>query len=189
MGQLQVKKTNWWHERLADWMLANPQCNIKDAAQLFNCHVGTLYLVKNSDAFQVYFRERSDALSSAVSDSTVSALTSLPEKVAALADAALEQLTERVLVKGRDLPVENLTSISDMALRRLGYGAPNAGAQQAPNVTTNVFVANADEVNRARERLEARNAPKELTHAAPAEGRAIQTLPPEAVPRAAGDAS
>src|SRR5690606_26792995 len=55
---MQLKTVNWWHQQLADWMFLNPDKPLKDAARIFGTSVNYLYLVKNSDAFKVYWSER-----------------------------------------------------------------------------------------------------------------------------------
>lgn len=155
----QVQKVNWWHQRLADWMLTNPDKNIKDAAIVFDCHLQTLYMIKNSDSFKLYFQQRSNELTEGMRGEMVATFCELPEKLGALADMTLDALSDRVATKGRDIGVQELNSLADMTLKRLGYGAAKAGDT---NVTVNNLSVPAEAVARARARMEAASKPQAL---------------------------
>ena len=164
MAKQQVAKVNWWHQRLCDWMLANPDLDIKDAAVVFNCHVQSLYIIKNSDCFKLYFQQRSNELTSGVQGDMIAAMSALPEKLGALADLTLDALTERVAAKGRDIPTQELNSLADMTLKRLGYGAAKGGET---NVVVNNLAVSAEAVAAARARMEERNKPVQKLLEAP----------------------
>lgn len=168
MAKQQVAKVNWWHQRLCDWMLANPDLNIKDAATVFNCHYQTLYIIKNSDSFKLYFQQRSNELTGGVQGEMLAAMCSLPEKIGALADLTIDALSDRVASKGRDLGVQELTSLADMTLKRLGYGAAKGGDT---NVTVNNLSVSAEAVARARARMEERNTPPQKLLPAPGDAK------------------
>lgn len=149
----EVKKMNWWYWAFIDWMVANPDCTMKDAALQFNVHVQTLYIIKNSDSFKRHFNQRVREVSGGVTEQVVDALGDIASKSAALAELTIDTLADRVATKGRDLQVNELTSIADLTLKKLGYGIE---AQPSGGVTVNILSANADALARARERLEGR---------------------------------
>lgn len=142
MGQLQVQKVGWWHERLADWMLANPDKSLKDAAPVFNCTPTTIYLVHNSDAFREYWAKVSGAVSKGVADPIV-------EKCRAAAEMALDELMPKLSLPGTT--PEMLLDTANTLLQRLGYSA-NAGGG-GPAVQVNVNTVNPAALAAARERV------------------------------------
>lgn len=150
--QLQVQKVNWWHERFADWLLANPDKSVKDAAKEFNCSVQTLYIIKNSDSFQIYWATRSGDFSNALQSSTIEAKSAAMEKAAAVAEQALDEIGRRIETIGEVMPMGQLIDISNMGLKSLGYGTKGAN-NQAPNVTVNFGAVDPAMLERARERL------------------------------------
>lgn len=153
MAQQQVAKVSWWYERLADWMISNPDKDIKDAAPVFNCHIQTLYIIKNSDSFKRYFTERSKAVSSGVDGEMVQSMTGLQEKTAALAEASLDILNEKMRAQGANMPVQSVLAVADMALKKLGYGSQHQVAP-APAVNVQFNVVNGEMLERARQKLE-----------------------------------
>lgn len=152
MSAIQIKKVNWWHERLADWMICNPSRTLKEAAKEFNCTIPWIYALKNSDAFKAYWIERSgDA-----SDRIVSGVV---EKTGALAELALDRMLERMNSPGEVLPTPLLLQTIDTSLKRLGYTSParppanSAASSPSPSVTVNVAVVSAEQLAAARERM------------------------------------
>lgn len=141
MGTLQVQKVNWWHERLADWMLAHPDRDIKDAAPEFGCAVGTLYIVKNSDAFKQYWSERSKELSTGI-------VTTLKDKLLAVTELSLDALQAQIEAKGALTPADTLIDVANMGLKNLGYSADRT----SPPPTVNVNIS-ADILAEARARM------------------------------------
>lgn len=148
----QVQKMNWWYWAFMDWMIANPGANIADAAPLFNVHVQTLYIVKNSDSFKRAFDLRVKELSTGLNENIVTAFSDVGEKAAALAEITLDTLTERVQRKGRDLTIPELTSVADLALKKIGYGVEPP--TQSSQVTINIAQANGAALAEARRKLE-----------------------------------
>lgn len=151
MAQLQVQKVNWWHERLADWMLANPDKVLKDAAKEFNCTPQCIYIIRNSDAFQIYWATRSGDYSDALSNKTLEARSSLAVKAAAVAEAALEELGSRLDTAAVTMPIDQLLDISKMGLNALGY---KANSKQQASVQVNINAVDSSALQRARERIE-----------------------------------
>lgn len=149
---VQIKRVNWWHERLADWMLANPGARLTDAAKYFNKTLTWVSIVKNSDAFKHYYAARSASYSTKVEDGSVLMIMGVAEKNAALAELALDNLIDRVSTQGCLLSVEQLSEIADAGLKRMGYGANKNS--QPPQIQVGVSVAvDREDLARAREKV------------------------------------
>ena len=152
MATNQVQKVNWWHERLADWMIANPNKNIKDAAKEFDVTVQALYLIKNSDAFAIYWSTRSGDFSEALKNRAIDHTTAVMEKTAAVTDQALDALSARLESQAEVLPIGQLIDISNMGLKALGYKA-SKNAPAGAGVVINNFAVNPEALERARSRM------------------------------------
>lgn len=120
----QIKKVNAWHERLCDWLIANPGKKQKEAAQLFGVSESWLSTVIHSDSFQDYFRTRSDAASAAI-------IHSVKEKMLGAADQAVSELQRR-LEHPLSFTTQELLDVSDVMTKRSMpvQAAQSAGIQQ-----------------------------------------------------------
>lgn len=150
MAAVQVQSVGWWHERLADWMIANPDKMLKDAAKFFNCSQGWISILKNSDCFKEYWARRSAEASDMNSASTLIA------KTGALAELALDRLLEKMETPSEALQAPFLLQTADTALRRLGYGQPKPAPGQQPgggNVTVNIGLVSPERLAAAREKM------------------------------------
>lgn len=139
---VQVKKVNWWYESLADWMLANPDRTLTEAARYFNCTLSWISIVKNSDTFKEYWQIRREQVNHQVA-------CTVTDRATAVAEVALERLQERLETTGDVLPVSTLLDISDKSMKWLGFGAKASSPTQ---VQVNVGVDPAA-LARARELL------------------------------------
>jgi len=122
MAQVQIKKVNSWHERLADWLIANPAKTQGEAAKHFGVTQAWLSVVKNSDAFQDYFRQRSDAASAVI-------IHGVKEKMLGAADQAVSELSRR-LEHPQTLTMQQLLDVTDTMTKRTM--APQLQAAQGP---------------------------------------------------------
>lgn len=140
---MQVAKVNPWHQRLADWFIANPTANLNETAKHFSKTPSWISIVKNSDAFQDYFQKLSLAHSEAMAQT-------VREKTLALGDQAVSQLQEQMdlaAATGAQLPAATLIDIADMALKRTGHGeARSAG----PAAVVNIGLVSREELDRHR---------------------------------------
>lgn len=152
MAKLQVQKVNWWHERLADWMLANPDKHLKEAAKEFDVTPTAIYLIHNSDCFQIYWATRTDDYSKALEGQTIERTTALQQKAAAVAEAALEELGDRLTTQGTVIPIGTLLDISKMGLTAAGMTANKKTG--APTVNINLNAVDPTALERARKRIE-----------------------------------
>lgn len=148
----QVQKVGWWHERLADWMLANPELTLGDAAQHFQCSRSHLSIIKNSDAFRIYWATRSGDYSNALTERSVDILVGIKEKTAAVTEMALDELARRLDTAGEVMSMDHLLDISKMGHKALGYTAQ--ANQQSPTVNVNIAtgLVSAADLERAREK-------------------------------------
>jgi hypothetical protein len=146
-----IRTVNWWHERLAEWMLANPEKFIKDAAKEFQTSASYLYQIKNSDAFKIYWQEVSKGVKDDVKKAVVEGAGSLTGRAAAVSTQALDALAVRLDLQAQVMPVDTLIDISNLGLKSLGYAASKNNS--APSVTVNVNAVDPTALARARERM------------------------------------
>jgi hypothetical protein len=144
-------------------MLSNPDKPLKDAAKFFNCSINYLYLLKNSDSFQVYWRQRRKEFEGALIEGSVDLVGQLKDKIGALAEVSIDALqarVERATLVGPDadkIPSTFLLQTADMALKKLGYGIPElppapTGSVGAINTQVNVTVSS-EVLEEARKKL------------------------------------
>lgn len=147
-----IRKVNPWHQRLADWLIANPTKTNKEAAEVFDVSESWLSTVKNCDAFQDYFQELSRAHSHAVSDH-------LAAKTRAVAEMALDELGRRIEKDATVLPFESIKDTADTMLKRAGYGEARASANP---VTVNVGLVTRGDLEALRAQMRKETKPIEL---------------------------
>src|SRR5882672_1213416 len=137
----------WWHEALADFILANPTASQKDMAAHFGKSVGTINFIVNTDSFKAYYRQRRAAFEESLD-------SNIRNKLMKLADSSIDQMLATLEKKRDSVPMEILHRTSDMALRNLGYGAPPAPQTIINNQPSHVNVAvSVEDLERAREAL------------------------------------
>ena len=157
MSKVQVKNVSWWHERFADWLIANPSLKLRDAAREFNVSVPWLSVVKNSNAFQEVFAQRSGEVSQQIISGTVASLAGVREKTETMTELALDALNERLAVecdaKQEVIGRKELLDIVDKGMARLGYGA-NKNAPPPISITADrVAIVNRAELSSARDKI------------------------------------
>lgn len=160
----QLKSISWWHEQLVDWMLLNPDKPFKDAAKVFNVSINYLYMLKNSDSFQAYWNYRRSQRERSLDEKMPELFGSLQTKLASVADMSLDQILQQLErneklaeVDAPSLSTEELRTVADTALRRLGYGiVPSNNSSStpgAPNINVQVNV-DAAALAAAREKMQ-----------------------------------
>lgn len=167
-GKFNPRTISWWHEALADWMLLNPDKPMKDAAQVFDVTPTYVYMLKNSDSFKAYWKKRREAFVARVDASSEEILGSLRDKLGALAETAVDALQARMeqavqAGAASNIPLAEVRETADMALKKLGYGAPTAPAG-GNNLTINI--ANPDLLAAARAKMQAMFNPPNLNSSA-----------------------
>lgn len=148
----QVQKVGWWHERLADWMLANPQLTLGEAAKHFECSRTHLSIIKNSDAFRIYWATRSGDFSNALVEKATDTLTGIQEKTAAVTEMALDAIAARLETCAEVTPMDQLIDISQMGHKALGYGAKANTPSPTVNVNISTGLVSAADLEKAREK-------------------------------------
>ena len=58
MAQNQVMDVNWWHEALIDWLVANPDSRLGEAALFFGKSRSWISVLMHSDVFKARFQKR-----------------------------------------------------------------------------------------------------------------------------------
>ena len=139
----QIQKVGWWHERLADLMIANPHVTLGELAIALGRSQVWISIVKNSDVFIDYWRERSKAHSQAVTDE-------IKAKGFAAAELALDHIHQRLAEPaGALLPIDTLLNVVDVNMKRFGYSAEN----KAPTFNFTLGAVTPEQLAEARAKL------------------------------------
>lgn len=125
-------KLMWWHDAIIDTMIAEPRLTKKDIATKLSCTPTFIYMITNSDLFKARYAQRRQEYERQLG-------VGLVEKVAKVADATLDRILERVKDPGAQVPLQQLESLADKTLSRLGYNPQRATPAAAP-ATVNVQV-------------------------------------------------
>jgi hypothetical protein len=167
------KKVHWWYERLADWMISNPDKYLKDAAVVFDVSPGWLYALQRSDTFQDYWTKRSSAVS-----------ISVEQKAQVLADRLIDSFQQDLDSADaiqKPLPTSTRLQILDVTMKRFGYGEtkkPPTQPTPGSNVTNNYLgVVSQQELKSARDRLAQSQEAKRIAHTLEGEAAVAVKLP------------
>lgn len=156
MAEVQIKSVGWWHERFADWLIANPHMKLKDAAREFDCTVPWLSVVKNSDAFKEVFAARSREVSDGVVNGSVAHIAGVREKTETMTEIALDALNDKLEREcAADMvPRTELVEIVDKGMARLGYGANKSSLPPPISIIADrVAIVNREELSAARSKI------------------------------------
>lgn len=144
----QIQKVNWWHERLADAMIANPHATLGEIAAALNRTQAWISTVKNSDVFIDYWRQRSAQHSAEVTGA-------IKAKGFAATELALDQILTKLDTPAAELiPIETLLSVVDTNMKRFGY---NPTTSVAPVLNINLGATTPEQLAEARARLRDRS--------------------------------
>lgn len=139
--RMQLKNLSNKHEEILLWLLEHPFAKLSECAIACGVTQGWLSQIIHSDLFQARLAEvRGGILNVGV--------LSLHEKVSALASEAVDALLEK-LPEIED--PEQLESIADMTLKRLGFGTSSAPAASAPVINNNIIIADKASLAQARD--------------------------------------
>lgn len=145
-AELLKKGLSVLHESLADYMLVNPGCTLREMGAHFGYTGPWLCTVMSTDLFRAYMAKRRGGIETQV-------MLDLPAKLHAAAHMATEKIIA-VLEKTEDPDL--VVDCFDKILHRYGY-APNAktGAQAAVvnNTQNNTFLISKDDLGEARSLL------------------------------------
>jgi hypothetical protein len=136
-NNVQIKKMNWWHEAIFEWILENPEKKLGDAAKFFKVQQSWLSVVINSDVFQERLRARRDEHFSNVSRNTV-------ERMQGLTDLSLDILEERLEDERVIIPLGIVKETAEMGLRAMGYTGPKAEKKPGGDTVVNVNITQQD---------------------------------------------
>jgi len=135
-----------WYDGIIDDILANPGTTVAATAARLGRHPGTISAITNSDLFKARWDQRRTAFSVALD-------LHLSDKLARVAEKALDHTIE-VLDKKRDtIPLPMLKDLALGTLDRLGY-APQA--RERPEVQVNInntASASPEALERARNKM------------------------------------
>lgn len=115
----QVKKVNWWHEAIFEWMISNPSSSLGEAATFFEVTQSWLSVIINSDVFKEKLAERRCEHFQHVS-------RTVAERVNGLAELSLDVLEERIESERKTIGLGLVRETADMALKASGYIGPKS---------------------------------------------------------------
>lgn len=145
---VQIKKINWWHDAIINWMLAFPDKQLVDCARNFNVSRAWLSVIINSDVFKAELQSRQQDLGTIVDQDILTKLTSV-------AEGSLEELDRRISNDGASIPTKDLNNVAHNALASLGYGAPKNPGGIVNNFQ--VVTVSTEQLAAARARISARH--------------------------------
>lgn len=109
------RRMPWYIESIIDLMLANPQARLQDIAAKIGKHPNTLSAIINTDMFKAAFSQRRQQF-----DMRYDAV--LTDKTQKVADCTLDAILTVLEKKKDQIPLGQLLSINESAMKRLGYG-------------------------------------------------------------------
>lgn len=126
MAEAQIKKVNWWHEAIFEWMISNPEASLRQCAEAFKVTQSWLSVIINSDVFKERFADRRDEHFSNVS-------RNVAEQVNGLASLSLDVLEERIERERDNIGLSMVKETAEMALKASGYIGPKPPAGREGN--------------------------------------------------------
>lgn len=111
-----IQKLNHTHEAILNWLVLNPHKSLRECADTMGFTQPWLSTVIHSDIFQMALRERQMNVANRVA-------ASIPERLQAVADVALDKLAEKV-ADSED--PDFILDAADKVLHRMGYAPASA---------------------------------------------------------------
>jgi hypothetical protein len=145
-GHLKPSAALKWYDGIIDDILANPGTTIKDTATRLGRHPGTISAIMNSDLFKSRWEQRRSQFNMALD-------LHLSEKLAQVAEKALEHTITQLDKKRDTIPLPILKDLALGTLDRLGYGPSRS---ESPSVAVNInnaVAASPEALERARKRM------------------------------------
>jgi hypothetical protein len=145
----QIIRLNHTHEAVLNWLVLNPDRNLRECADHFGYSQSWLSQLVHSDLFQHALREKQLAISVCIADS-------IPQKLRRAADIAVEKLADKL--ETTEDP-EFILDATDKILHRLGYAPqsarnPGGSPHSGPVGQQNNFFITAGELTAARELMQ-----------------------------------
>ena len=116
----------FWSDSIIDWMLLNPDKNMKDCAAALNRSHGALLDITRSDIFKARLAQRRHLFNQQLADKVGMATQNV-------ALAALNEIANRITTNAAAIPTVVLADVADKALERMGYGVKPVGPQVVVN--------------------------------------------------------
>lgn len=129
-----IAKVRYTHDAMIDLIIAEPTVQQNQLAQIFDRTPGWICQIMQSDAFRARLEERRKEL---VDPAIVA---SINERLAAVADASLQRILEKVTSPVQLVSDDYLLEAAAMATKALGYGARPSTAAPATQVAVVVQV-------------------------------------------------
>ena len=129
------------HESIINWLVLNPEKSLRECADYFQYTQSWISTLIHSDIFQMALRERQQSVAARVAQS-------IPEKLRACADVALDKLGDQIAASEDP---DFILDAADRVLHRMGFapqsarnpaGSPSQGA--ALNVQNNLYITAGD---------------------------------------------
>jgi hypothetical protein len=144
---VQIKKVSPWMERMADLMIARPGITLSELSAEMNKVVSWISIVRNSDTFQDYWKERSKSHSDAVT-------LTMKDRAFAAADLSLEFIHQKLEKDGSVMPISAHLDVIETTMKRFGYGGDSGKPGAAPQINFNFAgLASPEQLRIARERM------------------------------------
>lgn len=129
MPAIRPKSTNYTHEAVIDWILAEPGVTQREIAAEFGYTEAWMSIIIGSDAFKEKLAERKAQLT----DPRI--IASINERLDAVAKRSLDRIMDRL-----DSPVHGSIKTADLvSIARLGVGDKNT-RPAGPTIQTNLYV-------------------------------------------------
>lgn len=145
-----LKRISHVHDLVMNWMLLNPQKSLRECSEYFGYTQAWLSTLIHSDIFQARLKEKQELVFAQVAQS-------IPRKLTAVADVALEKLGEMV---ADSTDPEFVLDVADKALHRMGFAPASArnpaGSPAQHNngpVQNNTFIVGASDLADARDMM------------------------------------
>lgn len=145
---LKIKSISWWHERLCDVLISEPQLTLKEIAERFDVSATWISILKNSDIFIEYWRKRSG-------EHSREAVNGLATKAAASAEMALDAINKKLENEADTLPIGVLLEIADTTMKRFGYAADKKSPAAPVSLNFNMGLVKPEQLEDARAKMRA----------------------------------
>ncbi len=158
----EIKKVDYSHEAMINWLIANPHKQLKEMALEFSVTQGWISTVIHSDAFQAKLIKRQDAFFGNLTES-------VQERMVGTATMALDRLQDLIPCA---LDVKDVGDVTDKLLHRLGYAPASTRNGYLGDVQGDVHIQNnfvtKEELDKARDSIKEKHAGGDTIEALPA---------------------
>lgn len=114
------QRFKFWYDAIIDWMLLNPDKDLKDCAVALKRNYNTLNDIARSDIFKARLATRRHEYNQHLS-------AKIGEATQNVALAALNEIANRITTNAAAIPTVVLKDVMDTALERMGYGVKPIG--------------------------------------------------------------